>query len=101
MFEENGRRVGDWMHRDLRERAAEERHEKAQREREHQKTEGAQWYQQTFWIIFLIAIFWPIGLYLAWKSSWPLAGKILATALIAAVLLFIFIQSAITGQSLV
>lgn len=101
MFEENGRRAGDWMHRDLRARAADERHEEAEREREQRKQEGTQWYQQTFWIVFLVVVFWPIGLYLAWKSDWPIAGKILATALVAAILVFIFIQSAITGQNLV
>ncbi len=75
MFEdENGNRPGDWMH-------------KAQRTREsandlHEDPNAKPWYQQTFWIIVLIALFWPAGIILAWRSSWPLAAKIAATAIV-------------------
>lgn len=97
MLDDNGRRPGDWTHRDLRAQAAEERREEAEREREARRQEGDVWYHRTPWIIFFIIIFWPIGLYIAWRSDWPLAGKITATVIVAAILIFIFAQSAATG----
>ncbi len=77
MFEdENGNRPGDWMHK---------------AERARRKTDGLvtdpnekKWYQQTFWIIVFLFLFWPAGIILAWRSDWPRAGKIAATVLVVA-----------------
>lgn len=37
------------------------------------------WYQETFWIIVMLLLLWPVGLVLAWRSDWPSAAKIIAT----------------------
>lgn len=75
MFEdENGNRPGDWMHRAQRSRAS--------ANDLHEDPNEPKWYKQTFWIIVLIALFWPIGIVLAWRSDWPLPGKIAATVLV-------------------
>ncbi|MEG0027389.1 MAG: holotricin-3 [Raoultibacter sp.] len=34
------------------------------------------WYRQTFWIIVMLIVFWPVGLVLAWKSDWILPAKL-------------------------
>lgn len=76
MFEdENGNRPGDWMHKA----------ERARRQTDGLVTDADEkpWYQQTFWIIVFLFLFWPVGIFLTWKSSWPLAGKIAATVLVA------------------
>lgn len=70
---DGNRRPGDWQRRDLRESAndlEEEPNAKA-------------WHRQTFWIVFFLLIFWPVGIVLCWKSDWHVAFKILATVLIA------------------
>lgn len=92
MFEdENGNRPGDWMH-------------KADRARRN--TDGLvtdpdekKWYQQTFWIIVLIALFWPAGIILAWRSDWPMAGKIAATAIVTLYVAFAFYTLQVANAS--
>lgn len=67
------RRPGDWVH-------------KTQRKDANiivGKDYSKKWYQDTFWIIVLLVLFWPVGIVLCWRSSWPLWAKILATVLIA------------------
>ncbi len=50
----NGRKTGDWQHRD---------HESANTivRDPHAK----KWHQQTFWIVFFLVVFWPVGIVLA------------------------------------
>lgn len=70
------RRAGDWLHRDQRKRA------KSQME-SAEPPEG-KWYDQTFWIVVFLVVFWPVGIVLAWRSRWPLAGKLVATLFVVA-----------------
>lgn len=74
MTDEN-RRPGDWQRRDLRENANVLIDEKPPSDKK--------WYQQTFWIIFFVLIFWPVGLVLLWKSNWNVVVKILLTLFVA------------------
>lgn len=39
------------------------------------------WHEKTGWIIFFLIIFFPIGLFLMWKSNWKKAPKIIVSAL--------------------
>ena len=68
------RRAGDWTHKEQRKRA-----------NAALESQGPQvkWYRQTFWIVFFLILFWPVGIVLAWRSDWPIAGKVVATVLIA------------------
>lgn len=79
-------RPGDWTHKD-------------QRKNSNiivGKDYSKKWYEDTFWIIVLLILFWPVGIVLCWKSSWPLWAKILASVLIA-----IFVYFAVTMQQAV
>lgn len=39
------------------------------------------WYEKTGWIIFFLIIFFPVGLFLMWKSEWKKVPKIIVSAL--------------------
>ena len=39
------------------------------------------WHEKTGWIIFFLIVFFPIGLFLMWKSNWKKAPKIIVSAL--------------------
>ena len=70
----SGRRAGDWTH-------------KAQRSREQaivKESGGKRWYEDNFWIIFLLVVFWPVGLVLMWRSGWPVAAKVVVSIVIVA-----------------
>ena len=70
----SGRRAGDWTH-------------KAQRCREQaivKESGGKRWYEDNFWIIFLLVVFWPVGLVLMWRSGWPVAAKVVVSIVIVA-----------------
>ena len=71
----NGRKTGDWQHRD---------HESANTilRDPHAK----KWHQQTFWIVFFLIVFWPVGIFLAWRSDWPTAVKIIVSVVLAGVI---------------
>lgn len=73
--DDDGRRYGDWQKKSLRKDAndivGEDSGEKA-------------WYYQNFWIVVLLLVFWPVGVYLCWKSDWPIVAKIVASVLVAA-----------------
>lgn len=58
------------------------------------KDYSKKWYQDTFWIIVLLVLFWPVGIVLCWRSTWPLWAKILATVVIA-----FFVYFAVTMQA--
>lgn len=88
LFEdENGRRPGDWTHRAARERANEERREKAEKEA---RANGRKWYDDPFWIIVLLLIFWPVGIVLLWRSKWSTTVKVLITILLAVYIVVAF-----------
>lgn len=75
---DDDRRAGDWLKRDLRKNAndlIEEPDQKA-------------WHRQTFWIVFFLVVFWPVGIVLCWKSDWHIVVKILATVAVAFMVYF-------------
>ena len=74
--DENGRRYGDWQHRDLRkdDTVAPSPVQSQQKP----------WYLQNFWIIIFLLVFWPIGIVLCWKSSWLTVVKIIVSLLVLA-----------------
>ena len=70
---DDDRRAGDWQKRDLRKNAndlIEEPNQKA-------------WYKQTFWIVFFLIVFWPVGIVLCWRNSWHIVAKVLASVAVA------------------
>ncbi|MDR0515058.1 MAG: hypothetical protein LBG81_07860 [Coriobacteriaceae bacterium] len=72
--DKDGHRLGDWQRKDLRGDA-----------NDLLEAPGAkQWYQQTFWVIVLLLVFWPLGIYLCWKGDWPRFAKVIATVAVAA-----------------
>ena len=87
---EENRRAGDWLHRDQRKRA--------KTEQERELSAGPKWYDQTFWIVVFLVVFWPVGIVLAWRSRWPLAGKLVATLfVVACVYLSLSMQAYVRG----
>ncbi|MEG1166426.1 MAG: hypothetical protein RSD93_00050, partial [Gordonibacter sp.] len=72
------RRPGDWQRKDLRQRADDEVDEY-----NASNSNGKKWHQQTFWIIFFLVVFWPVGIVLCWRSDWHVAFKIVASVLVA------------------
>lgn len=87
MMADEERRTGDWQNRS---------HEEAN------TIIGApnpkKWYQQTFWIIGFLLVFWPVGIVLCWKSDWHVAFKILATILVAVAVFFAWNMSQAVQQ---
>lgn len=75
---DNERRPGDWARKEQRKNA----------NIITGKDYSKKWYEDTFWIIVLLLLFWPVGIVLCWRSSWPLWAKLLATAVIAFVVYF-------------
>jgi len=71
--DDDGRRVGDWQHKGMRKDANDLVRDPGQQP----------WYQQNFWIIIFLLAFWPVGIVLCWRSSWPLVVKVLASAFVA------------------
>lgn len=80
------RRPGDWVHKEQRKNANDI----------VGKDYSKKWYEDTFWIIALLVLFWPVGIVLCWRSSWPIWAKILATVVIA-----FFVYFAVTMQQAV
>jgi len=76
--DEDGRRIGDWQHRDLRKRSEDETLVENSGEKP--------WYMENFWIVIFLLVFAPIGLFLCWKSTWAIPVKIIATVLVVAAL---------------
>lgn len=80
MADNDERRPGDWLH-------------KSQRTYESANTiikepGTKKWYQETFWIIFFLVLFWPVGLVLMWRSDWHVAVKIAVTVVLAVMVYF-------------
>ena len=77
--DENGRSYGDWTHRGQG-RTRENANDIAGADADGEQ----KWYHQTFWVIFSLVIFWPVGLYLMWRGTWPVAVKVIVTIAIVA-----------------
>ena len=80
---DDNRRPGDWQRRDLRQDANDLMEEPNQKK----------WYKQTFWIIFFLVIFWPVGIVLAWRSDWHIAAKIAASVFVIVAVYFSYNMS--------
>ena len=88
---DDNRRAGDWQRKDLRQNANDLVEEPDQKK----------WHRQTFWIIFFLVVFWPVGIVLAWKSDWHMVAKILATVFVAFAVYFSYTMSlAVQGMQL-
>ena len=72
----SGRRAGDCTHTAQRSRA--------QAPAIVQEPGGKRWSEDNFWIIFLLVVFWPVGLVLMWRSGWPVAAKVVVSIVIVA-----------------
>ena len=73
--DENGRSYGDWTHRDQRSREEANRIVKDPNEKK--------WYDQNFYIIMFLLLFWPVGIVLVWRSYWHVAAKVAASVFVA------------------
>ena len=75
---DDDRRAGDWQKRDLRKNANDLIEEPNQNA----------WCKQTFWIVFFLIVFWPVGIVLCWRSSWHIVAKVLASVAVAFMVYF-------------
>lgn len=75
----------------------EAKHSQSTNESDRKKTKkSVKWYQHTAWIIALLIIFWPVGLYLMWKhTNWSKNVKIVISTI--AVLSFVLMVVAIAN----
>ncbi len=97
MFEdENGNRPGDWTHRAQRKQQANTIVGKDDAPKDQQK----RWYQDTFWVIFFLIVFWPVGLFCLWKTDWSIAIKIVLTIVVAVMVIIAFNLSLQVNASL-
>lgn len=72
--DDDGKRYGDWQKKDLRKDANEI----------HRSPDEKPWYMQNFWVIVLLLVFWPVGLYLMWKNDWSRNVKVVVTIAVLA-----------------
>ena len=56
-------------------------------ERERPAKAGA-WYEDTAIIVALLLVVWPVGIVLAWRGTWPVAGKVAASVFVVAYVVF-------------
>ena len=75
---DDDRRAGDWQRRDLRQNADDLIEE----------PNAKPWHRQTFWIVFFLVIFWPVGIVLCWRNSWHIVAKVLASVAVAFMVYF-------------
>ena len=74
------RKPGDWQRKDLRQDAND-----LMRDPNPKK-----WYNQTFWIVFFVIVFWPVGIVLVWRSDWHIAVKTAVTIALAAIVYLVW-----------
>lgn len=48
---------------------------------------GKKWYEKTGWIIFFLIFFFPVGLFLMWKSNWKMPAKIIISLIYAFIII--------------
>ena len=75
---DNERRPGDWQRRSSR-----------QANTILKDPNEKKWYNQTFWIVVFLFVFWPVGVVLTWISDWPVPVKIIATAIVVAMAVYV------------
>lgn len=67
---------------------------------ENQSTSSKKWYTESIWIIVLLVLFFPVGLFLMWKySTWNKAVKWIITVIIAIFVLTSLVSSNSTTPS--
>lgn len=85
------RKPGDWQRRDLRQDANDL----------IEDPNAKVWHRQTFWIVFFLVVFWPVGIVLCWKSDWHVVAKVLATVFVAFVVYFsVTMSQAVQGMQM-
>ena len=77
---EDGRRPGDWQRREEREAADDL----------VRSSDELKWYDQTFWIVFFLVVFCPVGLVLMWRTGWNVVVKAVVTLFVVAAVCFNF-----------
>ena len=77
---EDGRKPGDWQRREQRAAASDLA----------SSSDEKRWYDQTFWIVFFLIVFCPVGLVLMWRTSWNVAVKVVVTLFVVAAVCFNF-----------
>ncbi|MCD8316843.1 MAG: holotricin-3 [Eggerthellaceae bacterium] len=66
---QNVHKQGDWVHKEKRTKESANRIIRDPNEKK--------WYDQVFWIVFFLVIFWPVGVVLMFRQKWPWVVKIL------------------------
>lgn len=82
------RRPGDWQRKDLRVNANDL----------EEDPNPKKWYEQTFWIVFFLLVFWPVGIVIAWRSDWHIVAKIAATLFVIVAVWFSVTASQMVAQ---
>lgn len=82
------RRPGDWQRKDLRKYANDL----------EEDPNPKKWHKQTFWIVFFLLIFWPVGIVLTWRSDWHIVAKIAASLFVVVAVYFSFSMSQAVSQ---
>ena len=77
---EDGRRPGDWQRRE----------ERAAADDLVRSSDELKWYDQTFWIVFFLVVFCPVGLVLMWRTGWNVVVKAVVTLFIVVAVCFNF-----------
>ncbi|CBL05031.1 MAG: holotricin-3 [Gordonibacter pamelaeae] len=75
---DESRRAGDWQRKDLRQNANDLMED----------PNPKKWHQQTFWIVFFLLVFWPVGIVLVWRSGWHVVAKVLASVYVVVAVYF-------------
>ncbi len=88
------KRIGDWQHRELRSRARANSLEDASNKADR----PTKWYDQPFWIILLLVVFWPVGIVLVWRSKWHLGLKIALSAVLLILIVVSYAMQQATAQ---
>lgn len=92
-YDDDGRRYGDWLHRQQRTR------ESANEIVKDSNEQSKKWYQENFWIIFFLVVFWPVGIYIMWRNApWPLAVKIIVSIIVAFMVFVAFNMSMVVNS---
>ena len=75
------RRPGDWQHRS---------HKQANTIL--RDPDAKKWYEDTFWIIFFLVIFWPVGLFLMWRPqvTWSTVVKVIVTLILGCLIAYMW-----------
>lgn len=91
MADNEERRPGDWTHKQ--QRTYDKVNQLAK------DPNAKKWYDDNFWIIFFLVLFWPVGIVLMWRSRWHVAVKVIVSVLLLVMIYFSF-QMSMAVQSM-